>query len=193
MHWIDPESLPETKGTVTRLLLDPHGDADGLILDGHLQVHLPPHLSSTLVERVAPGDVVSVRGVKPRDVNMVSAVSIVTAHGDVVIDDGPHAGEKKRRKPAADVDEGDSGPARRAQKVSGAVVLSLHGPKGELRGALLDDGTSLRMSRESAAELASHLMPGACVEAWGELVETGIGRTLDVDEIAHAAGAETDA
>ncbi len=193
MHWIDPQSLPETKGTVTRLLLDPHGDADGLLLDGHLQVHLPPHLSSSIVERVAPGDTVSVRGVKPRGVNMVSAVSIVTAHGDVVVDDGPHSGEAKRRKAEADEEKEGTGPARRAGKVSGAVVLSLHGPKGELRGALLDDGTSLRMSRESASELASHLMPGACVEAWGELVETDVGRTLDVDEIAHVAGTEADA
>ena len=26
MHWIDPAHLPETKGTVDRFLINPHGD-----------------------------------------------------------------------------------------------------------------------------------------------------------------------
>ncbi len=29
MHWIDPDCLPEVKGTVERFLLNPHGEIDG--------------------------------------------------------------------------------------------------------------------------------------------------------------------
>ena len=31
MHWLDPDYLPEISGTFERFLLNPHGDADGMI------------------------------------------------------------------------------------------------------------------------------------------------------------------
>jgi hypothetical protein len=39
--------------------------------------------------------------------------------------------------------------------VQGKIVLPLFGPKGELRGALLDDGTSLRMPPHAAESFSS--------------------------------------
>ena len=51
-----------------------------------------------------------------------------------------------------------------AARVSSAIsVAALSGPKGELRGALLADGTSLRMPPHAAAALASYFAPGAHV------------------------------
>jgi hypothetical protein len=50
--------------------------------------------------------------------------------------------------------------------VRGEVVLPLYGQKGEPRGALLDDGTSLRVPPYAAAELSAYLARGAHVEAW---------------------------
>lgn len=46
MPWIDPACLSERRGRVTQLLLYPRGDIDGLILDGRLQVHVPPRLGA---------------------------------------------------------------------------------------------------------------------------------------------------
>lgn len=43
--------------------------------------------------------------------------------------------------------------------VQGEVIMQLYGPKGELRGALLEDGTSLRMPPHAAAELVDYLTP----------------------------------
>lgn len=65
------------------------------------------------------------------------------------------------------------------------VVLPLFGPKGELRGALLDDGTSLRMPPHAATELAAYLAPGVHVQAWGDGVKNRHGRTVNVHEIAE--------
>ncbi|MBB2929040.1 hypothetical protein [Paraburkholderia silvatlantica] len=50
MHWIDPDGLPETRGTVTRFLLNPQGELDGFVLGLRhpRQVHFPPHLVCTL-------------------------------------------------------------------------------------------------------------------------------------------------
>jgi hypothetical protein len=42
MHWLDPNYLPVTKGTVHQFLLNPHGDADGMILTDGTEIHFPP-------------------------------------------------------------------------------------------------------------------------------------------------------
>jgi hypothetical protein len=175
MHWIDPTSLPETRGKVTRFLLNPHGELDGLVI-GSRQVHFPPHLSKKLARHVALGDAVRVRGVKPRGADMIAAVSLTTASGVLILDEGPHHDGQKNEKPHVE---------RRSMDACGEVVLSLLGPKGELRGALLQDGTSLRMPPHAAAELAAYLTPGAHVHAWGHGVKNRHGRTIEVDEIAE--------
>ncbi|AJK50802.1 hypothetical protein [Burkholderia plantarii] len=182
MHWIDPESLPESRGTVARFLLNPHGELDGFVLGTRQprQVHVPPHLSALIARHVAVGDEVRVRAVKPRGVEMLAAVALTTRRGTVIVDEGPGHGADAHDKPRA---------APKPMEASGAVVLPLHGPKGELRGALLDDGTSLRMPPHAAAELASYLAPGVHVQAWGRGVSTRHGRTIDVDEIAELVDA----
>ena len=178
MHWIDPGSLPETRGSVTRFLLNPHGEIDGVVLGSRRrqQVHFPPHLSSQVARHVAIGDEIRVRGVKPRGADMVAAVSIVARSGKVILDEGPKHDQGKPHRPHAE---------RKPMEASGEVMLSLFGPKGELLGALLDDGTSLRMPPHAAAELASYLAPGAHIQAWGHGVRNRYGCTIDVDEVAR--------
>lgn len=181
MHWIDPEGLPELRGTVSGFLLAPHGEVDGIVLGSRprRQVHVPPHLSRKIERHIALGDRVRVRGVKPRGADMVAAVAILAQDGTLILDDGPPVDggqEGKRHKPHAE---------RPAMEASGSVVLPLFGPKGELRGALLDCGTSLRMPPHAAAELASYLAPGALVQAWGHGIRNRRGCTIEVDEIAE--------
>lgn len=89
MHWIDPACLPETKGTVGRFLINPHGDADGLLLKDGKEVHFPPHLSAAGLTVLKPGDHVKVRGVRPRGVDMVAAVSIQAGDAPAIVDNGP--------------------------------------------------------------------------------------------------------
>jgi hypothetical protein len=178
MHWIDPDYLPETRGTVARFLLNPHGEIDGFVIGARAmrQVHVPPHLSKQVARQVGIGDEVRVRGVRPRGADMIAAVSLTTKSGKTILDEGPHHDGEKHHKPHVEHTPMDA---------SGEVVLSLHGPKGELRGALLDDGTSLRMPPHAAAELAAYLAPGAHVHAWGHGVKNRHGRTIEVHEIAE--------
>ncbi|MFM0238900.1 hypothetical protein [Paraburkholderia phytofirmans] len=181
MHWIDPECLQETRGTVTRFLLNPHGELDGLILDNERQVHFPPHLSKLVAKHVSVGDKVRVRGVKPRAADIVAAVQLTSATGIVILDEGPHHHGERHEKPHAD---------KRAMEVTGEVELSLYGPKGELRGALLTDGTSIRMPPHAAENLSSYLAPGAHIQVWGHGVKNRHGKTIDVDDIAELVDAE---
>jgi hypothetical protein len=89
MHWIDPHSLPETAGTLTKMLFNVHGDVDGFLLDGEHQVHFPPHLSTGLLKAVKVGEKIKVHGVKLRDVALLVAVSITAENGTVIVDHGP--------------------------------------------------------------------------------------------------------
>jgi hypothetical protein len=184
MHWIDPTSLPETQGTVTQFLLNPHGDPDGFLLDGNRQVHVPPHLGRQIAQHIAIGDAVSVRGVKPRAADILAAVSVASATGVVFVDEGPCHDDHEQQTHDA---------APRAIDVTGTVVCSLYGPKGELRGGVLDDGTSLRVPPHAAGELQAWLTPGARVQAWGDMVENRWGRTLAVSEMAEQVDAGTEA
>jgi hypothetical protein len=177
MHWIDPAYLPETRGKVTLFLLNPHGEMDGLMLDGTLQVHFPPHLSKMVAKHIAIGDRIRVRGVRARGAEMLAAVALTSTQGKQIVDEGPPHHEHPVR------------PEGRAMEAQGEVLRPLHGPKGEIRGALLKDGTSLRMAPHAAVELVDYLSAGAHIHAWGQGVKTKHGKTIDVHDIAHLVDA----
>lgn len=88
MHWIDPDFLPATVGQVERFTLNPCGELDGLVLSEGDLIHFPPHLSEAVAAAVSLGDTISIRGVRPRGANLIAAVSLVTAGGQVILDRG---------------------------------------------------------------------------------------------------------
>lgn len=169
----DFQQLPATRGTVSRYTLTPRGEIDGLILADGTEVHFPPHLSTQLVYAIKPGDAVTVRGLKALSVPLIAAIAITnSATGSTVIDNGPGAGP-------------GTGPrgARQAISLQGRVQMSLHGPRGELNGAMLEDGTILRLPLPEAARLAALLMPGQAIVVEGDGLTTAIGRVVEVQTI----------
>ena len=175
MHWINPNHLPETKGTAERFLLNPHGEIDGFVMNGAMQapvlVHTPPHMEAELTRHVKVGDAVSVRGLRPRKADLIAAVAVTAADGVSIIDEGP---DDEREHPKIE---------KKKMSAEGTVRLSLFGPKGELRGALLVDGTVIRIGPKEAKEVAKLLAPKASVAARGDGVETRHGRVVDAKEI----------
>ncbi|MDB5365649.1 MAG: hypothetical protein JWM77_1576 [Rhodospirillales bacterium] len=177
MHWIDSAGLPETHGTVERFLLNPKGDADGLMLDDGTEVHFPPHMGAALCAAVQPGSRVLVRGVRPRGVvKFIAAVSVVAEDGIEIIDNGPPAHDKKPAKKP-------SGSHSPATTVEGVVLRPLHGPKGEVRGVLFEDGRSGRFPPHAAAALDERLKPGARLALRGEARTTVHGTVVHAHEI----------
>jgi hypothetical protein len=170
----DTAQLPATKGTVSRYTLTPRGDVDGLILADGTEVHFPPHLSTQLVYVVKPGDSVTVRGLKALGTPLIAAVSITNdSTGQAVTDSGPGFGL------------GPRGPRGATQTLSiqGRVQTVLHGPRGEINGAMLDDGTILRMPPAEAARFAALLTPGQAISAQGDVLITPMGRVVAVQAI----------
>jgi hypothetical protein len=179
MHWIDPDYLPEITGTVDQFLVNKHGEADGFLLIDGGEVHVPPHLSSRLLRDVRPGSKVRVRGVHPRGVQMVAAVAIDTPRGRI-LDAGPDARDDKDAFETA---------KHCPMSVQGVVKQAIHGPKGETRGAVLEDGRIIRLPPHEVERFADLLRKGARISANGEGATTSFGTVVEAREI----GASTDA
>jgi len=61
--------------------------------------------------------------------------------------------------------------------------MSLHGPQGDVNGALLEDGTVLRLPPPDAYRLATLLQPGQTLVAEGTGLATAIGKVFEVQQI----------
>jgi hypothetical protein len=172
----DPSQLPETKGTVKQYTLTPRGDVDGLILNDGTEVKLPPHLSSQVVYAIRPGDAVTVRGLRARILPLVDAASVTNdATGASIVDNGPGPGR-----------------ATAATALTGRIAAVLHGKRGEVNGALLDDGTILRLPPPEAERVQSVLQPGQMVTVRGVNLVTPLGTVMNISAIGTSPGQLTE-
>jgi hypothetical protein len=165
----DRSQLPETKGIVKQYTLTPRGDVDGLVLNDGTEVKLPPHLTAQVVFAIRPGDAVTVRGLKARALPLVDAASVTNdAGGATVVDDGP-----------------PGGPGRMANEttLSGRIATTLHGKQGEVNGALLENGTVLRLPPPEASRMQALLQRGQTVSMRGGSLVTPLGTVIDVTAI----------
>jgi hypothetical protein len=173
MYWIDPDYLPEISGTVDQFLVNKHGEADGFLMTDGNEVHVPPHLSSRLLRDVRPGSKVRVRGSRPRGVHMVAAVAIDTPKGRI-LDEGPDV-----REDDSAFEKAKYGP----MTAQGVVKQAIHGPKGETRGAVLEDGRIVRLPPHEAERFSELLKTGAKISVKGEGATTSFGTVVEAREI----------
>jgi hypothetical protein len=180
MHWIDPKSLPSTRGAVAQFVMNRDGELDGLVLateSGAPQlVHFPPHLGADVEAPIKVGDQVTVHGVRPRGAEVIAAVSLITADHHQIIDEGPDA-------PYPKSEPSPEGAVSHDMKVNGTVRLSLFGPKGELRGAILEDGIVIRIGKKEAEAFAHLLKPGATIAARGTAIICPLCAMLDAQDL----------
>lgn len=157
--------LPAFNGKVAQFTLTPRGDIDGLILSDGTEVKTPPHLSTAIAYSVHPGDDITVRGLRAAAIALVQATSIEDHASRRTVSDAVIA-------PPEVVDK------------QGSIRMILHGARGEINGALLGDGTVLRIPPDAAANLDATLLdPGKPIFARGEQLATPMGTVLDVQAI----------
>ena len=187
----DPDQLPVVRGTVRQFTLTPRGDIDGLILTDGTEVKTPPHLSSEIAFSVKPGDAVVIHGLRAEALPLVRAVSLTDeVTKNTVVDNGP-AGPG-RRPPAPPPPGPGPGatppppPGASVAEATGRVRMSLHGPEGDINGALLEDGTVLRVPPPEAYRLASLLAPGQTVFVQGSTFASPLGKVMDVERIGSS-------
>jgi hypothetical protein len=172
MHWIDPLSLPSTEGEVARFLFNAEGHCDGFLFVSGQQVHFPPHLSQALLKKVRLGDRVRVRGLKPRGADVLVALTLTTNAGHTLEDVDAATPDMAAR------------PKHKSIHRDGVVTRCLYAPRGEVNGALLEDGSILRMHHKDNDKLLHFLKPGTGVTVWGEQIRV---RRQNVIDIAHLA------
>ena len=169
----DAAQWPAYRGRVDLFTLTPRGDIDGFVLADGTEVKTPPHLSGEIARAVKRGDAVTVHGLKAAALPLIQAVSISDdVSGRTVTDLGPG------RRPPSDEEPG-AAPSTRLN-LQGRIRLVLHGVMGEANGALLDDGTVLRMPPPEAARLAALLVPGHAVAVDGLARRWSYGTTVEV-------------
>ena len=120
------------------------------------EVKLPPHLTGQIVFAIRPGDAVTIRGLKAFALPLVDAASVTN--------DGPDRWATQ-------------------QTVSGRIATALHGKRGEVNGALLDNGIILRLPPFEAERLQAWLQPGQTVTVRGASLVTPLGTVIDVNAI----------
>ena len=167
-------------GTVRMFTLTPRGDVDGVILDNGTEVHTPPHLSPLMTAAVRPGDQVRVQGWSSATPGVVAATAVTdTRDGQNVVDQGPPPPGTMPPPPPPGVPT----PGVQSGSAQGQVQQVLHGPTGDVNGALLTDGTQLRMPPPAAYQVAAMLQPGQTVAAQGYVLSTPYGRVMDVQAL----------
>jgi hypothetical protein len=197
----DPQQLPTYKGQVQLFTLTPRGDIDGMILADGTEVKTPPHLSTQIAFAVKLGDAVTIHGLKAAALPLVQAMSVTDdATGKSVVDNGPPgpgrdagpppppppgaAGPGAGAPPPPAPGEAASGPATSGTtEVAGRVRMALHGPRGDVNGVLLEDGTILRLPPPEAARLSALMQPGQTLVAQGVAEANPIGKVLGVQRI----------
>ena len=173
----DPNQLPALTGTVAEYSLTPRGDVDGLLLTDGTEVHTPPGLGTRLAAAVKPGDAVTIHGLKARALPLVQAASVSNdATHATVVDDGPSGPPHGR--PPPDLQAAGAG----TLTAEGRIKEQLHGPRGELNGALLEDGTIIHLPPGAVSRLSSLLAVGAPLFAQGDGYDGPLG---------HVVGART--
>jgi len=176
----DLQQLPETRGTLQRFTLTPRGDLDGFLLADGMQIHVPPHLTAELAAALRPGDPISVRGYRLPNVPLVVAaeVSDLTTNQTVVDRGPPPPGSRPLPPPAPG--------AWQPTTLSGKVQTPLYGPAGDITGALLGDGTIIRLPPPVAAQSPSLLAPGQTVAVQGFALGTAYGRVIEAQTVEPA-------
>jgi len=166
MRWINPDSLSPIKSKVSRFLFNPQGDSDGMLLTNGMEAHFPPHLSKKMLETIQQGEAVTLYGVKPRVVDMITCVAIESAKGERIDDTGPPANGKKERH-ARKNGGADRGTPTRVE-IEDTIDRKLHGPRGEVRGLLLSSGRIVRFPPHAAEGARTLLRSGAVIAVRGE-------------------------
>jgi len=176
MHWLDPDYLPKTTGTLDRFVLNPKADIDGLLLTDGTEIHTPPHLSSELLAALAPGAKLTAHGVKTRDGGVITAVAIDPDQGERIVDNGPGHKHDKHKKPPHPTEKHGKSALHR-----GAIQRLLHGPKGHAHGVMLDDGVVVRFPPHAAKSFADLLVIDAPLSVHGVSRTTEHGTVIDAE------------
>ena len=187
-----PEAGSATvSGRAQQWLINPNGEADGLLLSDGTQIAFPPHLSAAVMQMLKPGETVQVSGWRAPNVPVVRAQTLV-ANSRSVTDHTP----TPRKAPTPPRESG----ALSAMTAGGRIARLLYTDRCVVHGVMLEDKTIVRFPPHIGAAYGAQLQPGAPLHArgWGTrgaqgaaLEATSLGQSADtVREVFSGPGLE---
>jgi hypothetical protein len=184
MPSFNEDQMPYVTSSVEHFLVNADGNADGMILGNGVEVYLAPHLSTAVLTAIRVGDRITVHGVLPMAEPMIAASVIEAANGTRIEDDGLPT----RKLPVSAAEHRSKARECGWLEVEALVRRTLHGPNGEPRGVLLDDGTTVVLPLHRGEDLFELLSPASRLTVRGTGFVTEMGKAIRADEIGRSVG-----
>ena len=176
-----PPSLdrpPVADGIVDRYLLHPRGEVNGLLLRDGSQMHVTLRAAEQLIESIQPGDHVRVHG------RRVSNSPLVKPDVIINLTDGRSFTVPYRLD--LPMPPREKRPAVNEMKATGTIQVLLYDPlKGVVNGALLSDGTQVRLPPDVGERFHASLQQDMDVEVEGYGMATRYGRAMEATAIGR--------
>jgi hypothetical protein len=159
-------------------MLNPDGIVDGLLLSDNTIVRFPPHMSQQLVQTVKPQDPVQVDGfIEFQGVVHVMTITDLNTKQSVV--DTPPSPQNPPPPPNAG--------SRQQMSASGTIKVLTHAPRGEIDGAVLDNGTIVHVPPPVGMQFPNIFRVGAPLAASGYGTANAYGRCLEATAIGPSS------
>jgi hypothetical protein len=166
------------RGTVSQYMMNPDGLVDGVLLSDDTIVRFPPDMSQQLVQTVKPQDLVSVDGFIECQGTIHATTITNPASQQSVVDVPPSP-----QNPPPGSGQG----ARQPMSVTGNIKVVTHAARGEIDGAVLDNGTIIHFPPPVGREYANLFQVGARLAAIGFGTINSYGRSLQTTGIGPSA------
>lgn len=176
----DPGQATQISGVVSQYLLNGNGEADGLLLQDGTQVKFPPHMSADLVKAVRPNDKVNIEGSRESSRRVRAFTISDEATHQTVTESRP----SEFRRPLPPELRGLN---LKPMEASGQIKAVLTAPRGEVEGAVLNDGTILRVKPDVGQQFANLFVVGQTISAKGYGTQNALGRAFQVTDLGASA------
>lgn len=164
------------QGKVVRYLVNPFGEVDGLILDNGTLANMPPHMSVDVTALVKPGDGVMLHGTLEGGSGF-KAYSVTNVASNQTL---------LRREPAWNgkvMPKHLRAAGLKELSVDGKIEQVITGKHGEPRMVILENGTNVRLPKDTANGAYALISAGAPFSASGYGTENQYGRSLEASAI----------
>ena len=170
--WFDPTQLPSFIGAVERYLPNPDGRPDRLVFKEGSQIVFPPEVIEA-VQRAAPaGQPLVVWGIRARNAPIITMLAFAVPDGEATVLDrfywrpehsGQHGGNTLR--------------------LGGTVKAPYFTPQGEVSGAILDDGSVIRVDPAIAVQFKDRFVEKTKLAGEGLGSESQLGKAIDAESL----------
>lgn len=166
-------AAPAAQGKVSRLLIDPFGEVDGLLLDTGTLVTFPKHMGEQLAAAVKPGDTVEVKGY-PEAPGQIKGYVITNSRSNqpLMVQPKPPKGLMQMPKHLRSA-------GLQTMNAQGEIRHLHFGKRGEVNGVILGNGTVVRFPREASYQFAPMLKIGQSISASGYGTKNQYGQALE--------------